>query len=78
MVDRSGSIVDFEPYDENWIQIKNFLYGLVDSVQVGRGATQIGLLTFSDKVELALKLDTCNNGECVKGAIANMAHPVSS
>ena len=77
VIDSSGSIRDNNPPDgrfDNWGLQLDFLAILVDLFTIGPDATRVGVVVFSEDVNLVFALDTYNNADSVKEAIRNLVY----
>ena len=72
IVDSSASIRDSNvgSYDHWQLQL-NFIIDLVDLFDIAPNASRVGLVVFSDDVQLVFSLDTYTDADSLKAAILN-------
>ena len=74
IVDSSESIRDNNPTDgsyDHWQLQLNFIIDLVDLFDIGPDASRVGLVVFSEDVQLVFSLDTYTDAESLKTTILN-------
>ena len=77
IVDSSGSIRDNNPVDgsyDNWNLQLVFITDLVELFDISPDTTRVGLVVFSDDVQLVFSLDTYTDAESLKAAIRNIPY----
>ena len=74
IVDASGSITYNNPTGDhnNWELQLQFLNELVDLFEIGKDATRVGVVIFSEEVKLVFPLNAYSDAESVKRAISDM------
>jgi len=71
VLDQSTSIVT-EDYDNWYVEVLNFAVDFASSFHIGRDQTQIGVLKFSDVLDIGFYLDDYDNGTAVIEAIQRL------
>ncbi len=77
IIDSSGSIRDNNPADrsyDNWQLQLEFLSRLVDAFVIGPDATRVGVVVFSEQVDLEFPLNKYTDAKSVKDAILNIRY----
>ena len=72
VVDASGSINDRDP--GNWQRIKQFMTRIVDGLDIGPQKTRVAVVTYSNRGNVAFKLDAYDNKDDLKNAILNVRY----
>ena len=76
VVDTSGNLIDDRGY-RSWEALKDFLYEIIDSLELGPGYARVGMVTFGGEPRVNFHLDECNQASCMKDKI-NAINPVST
>ena len=77
IIDSSGSIRDNNPRDgshDNWELQLTFLSDLIKSFDIGRDATRVGAIVFSEQVDLVFPLNGYDNMNDVQERIESIAY----
>eukprot|EP00128_Syssomonas_multiformis_P015405 Colp12_sorted_trinity150504_noHs@12758 len=70
VIDESGSIGD-----ENFARVKDFVYSIVNSFgAIGPTGTQVGLVTYSDKIGTTINLNTYGSKDTLLAAIQGLSY----
>ena len=81
LVDTSGSIVEYSPFHDSWIQMRQFLRDFViQTKKMYKNGVMIALETFARRGNIKLGFDDCMNNtdiECMDNIIRKLEEPVS-
>ena len=77
VIDSSGSIRDNNPPDgsyDNWSLLLNFVVTVVEAFKIGTDATRIGVVVFSEQVNLVFPMSAYSDAQSIKAAILRIPY----
>ena len=79
LVDMSGSITEYPPYMDNWIQLRNFLNSFIKDIKAQYPDVNLALETFRNQGNVKFHFGNCSGNSdvaCMQKEVWKITDPV--